>query len=577
MYSLRKCHRILKDGNRIYRRKWSDCEPAKLRQFEDLLQSLDRAILDKSRADAHENAVDLETFVNEHFAPSGWAKTKDLIIAITFALIIALLIRQVFMEHMHIPSGSMRPSFKEGDYLLVSKSRYGVNVPLQPAHLFFDPSLVNRMEPIVFSSDNLDVNNSDQRYFGFIPAKLQLIKRVVGRPGDTLWFYGGKIWGIDKEGRELTELREAPETAHLEYIPFLHYGDMLDVRKKSYQHMGIQLSADELRESWGMGNYAMARLLTREQMLQAAGPTANRIANGTLYLELIHSPRFSYNRLPFISPQKSYLPLNQEQLSKIMRRMSTSRFWVHQERVYRSKNGVGESARNAMSYPGLENGCYEIDRGRPLQIAWGNHAKRLPKDHTLVSHSPENIQRLFNTGIDLCCRCDPAQGGASFPARYAYFRDGGLCIFGETIVENDDPVLEEFLDWEEWLEDTQKGYRAFVDRGAPVTSRGHIDHDYIAKHGLRVPEGHYLLLGDNHAVSRDSRIFGFVPEANLRGSPTGIIWPWNSRKGTHGPEASAWFTLPWLFTWGSLTLGAVLCYSCGSFQRRRPLYKKLSP
>lgn len=50
-----------------------------------------------------------------------WENAK----ALTYAILLAVLIRTIWLQPFHIPSGSMIPSLLIGDNLFVSKTAYG--------------------------------------------------------------------------------------------------------------------------------------------------------------------------------------------------------------------------------------------------------------------------------------------------------------------------------------------------------------------------------------------------------------------------------------------------------------------
>lgn len=44
---------------------------------------------------------------------------------------------------------------------------------------------------------------------------------------------------------------------------------------------------------------------------------------------------------------------------------------------------------------------------------------------------------------------------------------------------------------------------------------------------VKVPQGHYLVIGDNRDDSADSRFWGFVPDSYLRGQAFGVWMSWD--------------------------------------------------
>ncbi len=110
------------------------------------------------------------------------------------AILIALTIRWAFMEAYVIPSGSMLPSLLLHDHIFVNKMVYGVRVPFTEKWLYKagDPK---RGEVIVFRYPE------DESIF--------YIKRVVGVPGDRVFYENGKLYVNDElvDKKEPGELR----------------------------------------------------------------------------------------------------------------------------------------------------------------------------------------------------------------------------------------------------------------------------------------------------------------------------------------------------------------------------------
>lgn len=102
-----------------------------------------------------------------------------------WALLIALALRTLLFQPFHIPTGSMRPSLLEGDYVIASKFAYGFspaalpgNPPLGRWHVF--ARLPERGDIAVFRAPH----EPQQAY----------IKRVIGLPGDIIAMRGGALY-----------------------------------------------------------------------------------------------------------------------------------------------------------------------------------------------------------------------------------------------------------------------------------------------------------------------------------------------------------------------------------------------
>lgn len=94
-----------------------------------------------------------------------WVKTGAL------AFVLFLVIRTFLLQSFYISSGSMKPSLLVGDVLMVSKAAYGAKIPGTAVRLpgWDEPS---HGEIVIFRPEH--------------DPETDVVKRVVGEPGDTL-------------------------------------------------------------------------------------------------------------------------------------------------------------------------------------------------------------------------------------------------------------------------------------------------------------------------------------------------------------------------------------------------------
>ena len=615
IYNLRKSKRVLRQIHKLYLRKAKTLAAARKEQIESLLDQLRLAIQKKDSPSATRLAHELETAARVSLAKTTWDKIREVICGIAFALAVAILIRQMWFEFYTIPTGSMRPTLKEEDYLVVSKTDYGINIPLKTAHFYFDPTLVQRGSIVVWTGENMDIPDSDTTYFYLFPGKKQFVKRLIGKPGDILYFYGGQLYGISAHGKDLDMLRNPSWFKTLEHVPYIRFDGKVETGKAApngvfspvtFYQMNLPVArlslnsiggvqGEMLRQKnrpllsnysdlWGFKNYAMARLLTKDQAEKLEPGATKDLNAGVLYLELSHHPKLQdahlvrdeYNRLrPDLSFSSSLIPLQQEQIEAIANRMTTCRFTVENNKAYRLGWSPKELAAYLPRLWGVPDGTYEFQNGKAYKILWGGIANELPSDHPLYSKRPEDVQLLYNLGIEFLNQYVPAsKTQRARPSRYAYFRSGDLYLLGGPILHKGDPALILFLKNEyqkQSISTSVNPYFPFEDSGPPLDKEGKIDAEFIRKYGVAVPEKTYLVLGDNHAMSADSRQFGFVPEENLKGGVTFLFWPPGPRWGRLPQPSHPFLTLPNVVIWGS----AILIVAGVSIYYRRKYSKPL--
>ncbi len=583
-FSLKKSRRIFRHIHRHYKRKSKTLDQYSREAIEEYLHALREAILKKDSVEAKRMALELEQAALRLMPKSSFEKLRDFVGGLLFALAIAVLIRTMWFELYTIPTGSMRPTLKEEDYLIVSKTDYGINVPLQVSHFHFDEKLVQRGSIIVFNGANMDINDADTIYFYLFPGKKQFVKRLIGKPGDTLYFYGGHIYGIDREGREIPEYKTTPWFQDLEHIPMIRFegkveagpnGSLvfhqmnLPVAKLSRHGRGemIQQKGHEFSDLWGIKHFATARLLTQRE-LALIHPEA-KVEEGILYLELTHHPTLQGAKFPELALSTSILPLQEQHLKALKEQMTTCRFQVKEGAMSR----LGWNAKGLSSYlprlPGVPDGVYEIQKGKAFQLPFptipilgiftNGVTRELPQDHPLYSQNPEQLHKLFNLGFEPLNQYLPTQKHQkASPSRYAYFRNGDLYLMGGAVLHRGDPTLETYV-----AKERQKA-NPFIDLGAPSIEE-------IQKFGLKIPEKMYLALGDNHAMSADSREFGFVPEDNLKGGVSFLFSPPGERWGRPYQPAQPHWTFPNLTILTLFSLTALI----STLYLRRKLKKPL--
>ena len=146
-------------------------------------------------------------------------------------LLLVLLIRSFWFEPFRIPSGSLKPTLKVGDFILVNKYAYGFRLPV------IHTKIIAMGEPkigdiVVFRSPT----NAD----------MDLIKRIVGVPGDRV-SYLNKILYINGKPMNQTRVGDAKdsnETNTQSWAVVEKTEDLNGIKHEIYERPDINISGD---------------------------------------------------------------------------------------------------------------------------------------------------------------------------------------------------------------------------------------------------------------------------------------------------------------------------------------------
>lgn len=120
---------------------------------------------------------------------NGKSEGEGIISAVLWAAVIALVVRSFLFEPFSIPSGSMFPTLKIGDYLFVQKYAYGYSKYSFPLALINFEGRV--MESYPERGDIVVFRKPRQEHIDYI-------KRVIGLPGDEIQMTDGELYINDE-------------------------------------------------------------------------------------------------------------------------------------------------------------------------------------------------------------------------------------------------------------------------------------------------------------------------------------------------------------------------------------------
>ena len=153
---------------------------------------------------------------NQSVAPHHQRRLPALVelpLLLVVAVAITLVVKALFAQAFYIPSESMEPQLRERDRVIVSRTAYRLHDPRRGDIVVFPSPAVPAEDEGLISGLAHDVLESVALRD---PGDRELIKRVIGLPGETI---EGRDGVVQIDGRPLIEPYLAPDVTTSDFGP----------------------------------------------------------------------------------------------------------------------------------------------------------------------------------------------------------------------------------------------------------------------------------------------------------------------------------------------------------------------